>query len=99
MKNFETHFPTDGTAALQSRKHNERVIIQFPSHRVSRVFSAEQQKRQGRGAALLTRSATVHEIKYGTAKGKAFDRFSKFHVVLSGTALSCIAFASVFFNL
>lgn len=104
MKNFKTHYPTQGTSALDANVIPEQRIIEFPSQYID--FPTQQKKTSlsvprttmRKTKAYFERTDTVQELRRKNISGIAFNQFKKWHVALSGSVLTVMAFVSIFFG-
>lgn len=97
MKNFETHYTTNGSSALKTVVDDN--IIEFPGHNPYEAscetedvqyFSNIRQK--------ILSNKRVQELKNGTIQGKAFNAAKPWQSVLMGSTFFAFAVACIFFG-
>lgn len=102
MKNFEVRYPTNGTAALQPKLEQRAMtrarIIEFPERHAQHGVQTARNLPNVPSHGILD-SNMAQTIRFGTARGCAFDRIAPWQAVLIGGAFSLISLASLLIGL
>ncbi|MCL1796877.1 MAG: hypothetical protein FWG24_00925 [Eggerthellaceae bacterium] len=99
MKNFKRiPYPTQGSSALES-KHLEN-IVSFPAFFDSEESSASEFGSQSRFTERLLVSVletpSVQDLRYGSLRGKSFNKAKPWQTVAIGSCLFALSLAFIF---
>lgn len=114
MRKNVARYPIDGTAALQIEINNPTActgtIIAFPETkqldpqrtRTAQTATSRHITAEGvfRGfVQSATETDMVQSLRYGTAKGQAFNRFTRMQAFLVGLFFTVVSFGTLFLSL
>ncbi|WP_080797363.1 hypothetical protein [Arabiibacter massiliensis] len=99
MKNFAMRYPVNGTSALQPKlshpSSSRGTIIKFPAQAAPCAAHGSLGAQRCGARDRILGSELVRSLRYGTAKGRSYDRIAPWQAVVAGIVFAAVALLAV----